>query len=204
MAKKISVRVIFLISVFALIFVAVVENAIVFVRCFSAAKEIPPLNYQIMRVKFYGSSDGNGENTVSANFSILDLQGNDCAVIERSWKGSYLFLTFRTAEFLGRTFCFPEKIYGSKTIDGRGGSSFGTGGTCLYPYYIDGGECFLRGSAIPSRQRKKLFHLAKFAFSPLSLFLKGFSKKHIVNLSSLMTGETKAIYCNADGSVYVQ
>lgn len=204
MSKKISVRVVLLIAVFALILAVVVKNAIVFVRCFSAAKEISPIDYQIMRVKFYGSSDVDGENMVSANFSILDLQGNDCAVIERSWKGSYLFLTFRTAEFAGRTFCFPEKIYGSKTINGRGSSSFGAGGTCLYPYYIDGGECFLRGRAIPARQRKKLFHLAKFAFSPLSLLLKGFSKKHIVNLSSLMTDETKSIFCNADGSVYVQ
>ena len=195
---------IFFVALFVFVVAVGIANAVKFARCFSAAKDVPPLDYYIMRVKFYGSSDVDGENTVSANFSILDPQGNDCAVIERSWKGNYLFLTFRTAEFSGRTFWFPEKIYGSETIDERGISRFGARGTSLYPYYVDGGQCFLRGRLIPSRQRKKLFQLAKFAFSPLSFFFKGFSKKHVVSLSSLVTGETKSIYCTADGSVYMQ
>src|SRR5574344_1696983 len=110
--RRIAVKVIFN-TLFLTMLLFFIVLAFRFGSCFGAASRLPRTrNYEIVRVLIYGTSRSENGDTVSAVISVLDVSGNECAVLERSWKGSSLAMDFRSAEFSGRKFIFPAKVYG--------------------------------------------------------------------------------------------
>lgn len=171
-----------------------VLNSILFGLCFPAAKHLSSLEYQILRIHILSSIDSDSERAVSARIAILDMEGNDCAVIERSWNGNYLFASFRTAKFDGKAFFFPDRIYSSETHPATKSIGARKGGTSLFPYYCEQKQCFLPGSRSAPASRRSMFFLARFAFSPLASVTSCFSEKYTVNLSECETDKDYGIF----------
>lgn len=202
MTKKISYFSMVLFNiVFSFFLFFFILNGILFGLCFAASDKIPTIDYQIMRINIFGFSNNNGENTVSAHISILDMQGNDCAVIERSWNGSYLHVTFKTSEFYDKKYYFPEKIFNTDTTFYSDSLLNGNRGTKLTSYYLENKQCYLLGSESSFWQRKYMYLLAKFAFSPLSYIASGFSQKYSVDLSECETGIIYGIFIDSNGNI---
>lgn len=178
-----------------------VLNSILFGLCFPAGKSLFSPEYQILRIHILGSIDSFSERAVSAKIAILDMEGNDCAVIERSWNGNYLFVSFRTAEFDGKTFFFPDRIYGSEAQTAKKSIGARKSGTRLFPYYTEQNQCFLPGSRSALTHRRNMFILARFAFSPLASVASGFSERYIVNLSECGTDKDYGIFVGSDGLI---
>jgi hypothetical protein len=187
---------------FTAVLAAFISYALKFGNCFSAAARLPPVEqYQVMRILIYGSSITHEGDTVSAVISILDTDGNECSVIERSWNGSSLSISFVTAEFSGKKIFFPSMIYGKNTVSERSSFSFRSSGTSLYPYYNDDRQCLLFGSRTSYRDRHNLYELARFAFNPASVLTGGFSRRYIVDLSRCRTGVYYSIITGFDGTI---
>ena len=104
-------------AVFASFLALFIVFAVRFANCFGAAERLPGVErYEIMRILPYGTSAGSDGETVSASVSILDTSGNECARIERSWRGSVLAVDFKSAEFSGKRFYFPCELYGREIV----------------------------------------------------------------------------------------
>ena len=87
--KSVSVGIIVLNLIFSLFILYSVVNFVWLFCCLNYSNSIYlPDNYEIMRIKIYGSSDFSSNETVSANISILNTDEVECAVIERSWSGT--------------------------------------------------------------------------------------------------------------------
>ena len=123
--------------------------------CWNAAASLKAnIPQEFLRIKIYGSSSDSEGNTVSGTFSIIDSNGNEIAVIERSWSGSYLAVEFARVGTEGKYFVFPSRIYGkNRIIEERRERSHGT---LLEKYYDDYGQCMLLGYGSTSASRKKL------------------------------------------------
>lgn len=176
-----------------------VLNSILFGLCFPAGKSLFSPEYQILRIHILGSIDSFSERAVSAKIAILDMEGNDCAVIERSWNGNYLFVSFRTAEFDGKTFFFPDRIYGSENQAAKNTAGAEKGGTKLFPYYCEHKQCFLPGGRSSPADRRNMFVLARFAFSPLASVVSGFSGRYTVRLFECETDKDYGIFAGRGG-----
>lgn len=183
-------------------------NIIMFCKCLNVQLNLPYYEYQVMRIKIYGKSDNFQENTLSANISILDMQGNDCAVIERSWNANYLNVVFKTSEFNNQVFYFPEKIVSSdfslRSTSYSNSFVSRSNGTNLYKYYLDNFQCFLIGSGSSYKQRNDLYNLAKFALSPLAYFTKRHSKKYTVDLSECVTNKYYGIFVDSNNNLILR
>ena len=68
-----------------------------------------PTQQEFLRVKIFGNSTTHDGNTISAEISIVDTNGNEIAAIERSWTGNYLGVEFAEVEFNDNYFLFPKK-----------------------------------------------------------------------------------------------
>ncbi len=187
----------FLLTLFA--FYNFIEYAI----CYSSVVSINEIkNEEYMRIKIYGSSDSANGNTVSATFSIIDSNGNEIAVIERSWSGSYLSVEFNKISMGGKNFLFPARIYGTNHILTR--SKNRKKGTTLAKYYNDNLQCMLLGSGSTYDQRKRLYSISRFATSTLPVIDFGFKNTYYVDLSACKTGVYYSIMLDSFGNLVLQ
>lgn len=176
-------------------------NAVGFVRCFRAAELAEAGAYQLMRIVVYGSSLSAEGETVSANISILDAEGNDCAVIERSWNGTSLSVDFVRAEFSGRRFFLPLAVRASGAAAVRPRlPRAASGSSSLMHYYLKDGRCCLPGSGGSDAGRKALFQSARFVLNPLSLaFRLGYASRCSVSLAQCGSGAYYGIFVEDGG-----
>lgn len=157
-----------------LVFVFLIWELFFYIKCYSYSFKIPKDDHQVLRIMLYGSSDNPEGETVSAKISVLDRNGSEIAVIERSWPDPYLSVDFRSAEFLNHKYFFPEMIYGSSTVANYRKFFKRNYGTNLDRYYMENYECLL---GVNKDQRKGLFYISYFALN-----------RNTVSLSSCKTG----------------
>lgn len=180
-------------------------SAIGFGRCFGAAEALPDVEkYQVMRIMIYGSSPSPEGGTVSASVSILDTDGNECAVIERSWNGEFLSADFVSAEFSGRKIFFPQKIYGGSAVYSVSGASVRRKGSFLAPYYVEHDQNLLLGAGFSAQDRRNLAVLSRFALSPSFFFAAGFSHKYRVDFSRCETGKVYCVWTDFRGGLALE
>jgi hypothetical protein len=192
-------------AVFVCFLILFIVFSVEFGECFSAAERIPKISdYQVMRILIYGTSTTENVDTVSAVISLFDTSGNECAVLERSWRGSSLAIDLKSAEFSGKKVFFPEVIYGRKTIYERRGFGIHTTGTPLSRYYNENGQCMLFGTDSTYENRRDLYKLARFAFNPLSVFTAGFSNRYTLDLSRCGTGVYYDVTISTNGTIRIQ
>lgn len=188
-AKKIRKSKLFFIVLLAVSGIILLFELAAFLQCYYFVKKVPEFSGQILRVILFGSSENPEGETVSAKIAVLDYNGSEIAVIERSWPKPYLAVDFRSASFLQNTYFFPEKIYGtssvseSKNIFERHSSSY------LDRYYIKKSRCLLGNNEL---QKKAMFSFFKFALN-----------KNTVNLSSCEIGKYYGVFAE-DGILTVQ
>ncbi len=168
----------------------------IFARCFFSVKRIPEItSYPVMHVLFYGSSP----DTVSARFTILDTDGKEFCIIDRSWNGQSLSVDFTSASFGGKEFLFPLSIRSSKA--GYENSARSGGGTFLPKYYLEDGECILLSSRYSSKIRAALKNLCFFAIWQSKRVQSKYSKIYSLELSGLKTGSGYEIVIDSKGSL---
>ena len=191
-------------AVFTSLLAAFIVFAVGFANCFSAAERLPRIErYEIMRILLYGTSAGGDGETVSASVSILDTSGNECARIERSWRGSALAVDFKSAQFSGQRFYFPCELYGRETVS-PSSALFRRRGTELFRYYNENGQCMLLGASSPFERRRDLYALVRFAFSPFSTFASGFSKDYSADLAQCRSGVYYSVIVGTDGTLKIE
>ena len=177
------------------------------VSCLNAAASLGGnIPQEFLRVKIYGSSsdsEGNGgTGTVSGTISIIDSNGNEIAVIERSWTGSYLAVEFARVGFAGKYFVFPSRIYGkNRIIEERRERSHGT---LLEKYYDDYGQCMLLGYGSNLAARKKLYHIAAFATGKYRVPSFGLVSRFSIDLSGCRPDRYYSISFDENGSYSIE
>ncbi len=156
---------------------------------------------EFLRIKIYGSSSDSEGNTVSGTFSIIDSNGNEIAVIERSWSGAYLAVEFARIGFNGKYFVFPSRIYGkNRIIEEKRERSHGT---LLEKYYDDYGQCMLLGYGSSLQQRKKLYRIAIFATGKYKVPGFGLVSRFSVDLSGCRPEHYYSISFNEFGQCII-
>ena len=191
-------------AVFASLLILFIVFAIGFANCFGAAERLPAIErYEIMRILIYGTSVGADGETVSASVSILNTSGNECARIERSWRGSVLAVDFKSAEFSGKRFYFPCELYGREIVSASS-PFFRRRGTELFRYYNENKQCMLLGASSPFERRRDLYALVRFAFSPFSTFASGFSKDYSADLAQCRSGVYYSVIVGTDGTLKIE
>ena len=101
-------------TIFTLIVFLFVLSVINYISCLKSSQKLSFYSnnsHEIMRIKIYGSSTSKEGNTISGTFSIINMNGNEIAVIERSWNGSYLGVEFNKIKLNGQKFVFSIKVY---------------------------------------------------------------------------------------------
>lgn len=170
-SKKKVLGGLFLFFMFSILMVELVR----FVSCYFYVRNVTQNETQVMRIMLFGSSDNPEGETVSAKISVLDSNGSEVAIIERSWPEPYLAVDFRSASFLGKNFYFPDLIYGTVSVTSH--KSFiqrRRSGTVLDRYYVEHEKCLLGTNRY---QKKALFNIFSFSLN-----------KNTVNLSSCENG----------------
>ncbi len=164
--------------------------SIQFFACFGAAKSLPEIGrHRIMRVIVYGSTYDMNSATVSARISIMDTEDSEVAVIERSWKGSTLFIDFVGADFLGRKVYFPYTV----RSDAR------KKGTLLERYYMEHGRCYLAGDNITEKEQKSFYYLGRYALGQAKRIFTAFTRLYTIDLSQCLSGRYYSVYTGMDG-----
>ena len=157
---------------------------------------------EFLRIKIYGSSSDSDGNTVSGTFSIIDSNGNEIAVIERSWSGSYLAVEFARVSIDGKYFVFPSRIYGkNRIIEERRERSKGTH---LEKYYDDYGQCMLLGYGSSLKERQKLYRIAAFATGKYRVPAFGLISRFSIDLSGCRPDRYYSISFSANGDYVVE
>lgn len=173
--------------------------------CWNAAASLHEnIPQEFLRIKIYGSSTSavTEGNTVSGTFSIIDSNGNEIAVIERSWSGSYLAVEFARVGSDGKYFVFPSRIYGkNRIIEERRERSHGT---LLEKYYDDYGQCMLLGYGSSLSDRKKLYRIAAFATGKYRVPSFGLVTRFSIDLSGCRPDRYYSISFNENGSFVVE
>ncbi len=183
-----------------------------YLACWNAALSLSSnIPQEFLRVKIYGSSydsDTSPANqltatgTVSGNFAIIDSNGNEIAVIERSWSGSYLAVEFARIGIDSKYFIFPSRIYGkNRIIEEKRERSHGT---LLEKYYDDYGQCMLLGYGSSLKQRKLLYRIAAFATGKYPVPGFGLVTRFSIDLSACRPDRYYSISFNEDGSYSLQ
>ena len=191
-------------AVFASLLALFIVFAVRFANCFGAAERLPAIErYEIMRILPYGTSAGSDGETVSASVSILDTSGNECARIERSWRGSVLAVDFKSAEFSGKRFYFPCELYGREIVSAAS-PFFRRRGTELFRYYNENTQCMLLGASSTFEDRRDLYSLARFAFSPFSAFAADFSRRYSADLAQCRAGVYYSVIVGTDGTLKIE
>lgn len=177
-----------------------------YLACWNAAVTLPSnVPQELVRVKIYGSSSDskdNTESTVSGTFAIIDSNGNEITVIERSWSGSYLAVEFTRVGVDGKYFVFPSRIYGkNRIIEERQERSHGT---LLEKYYNDYNQCMLFGYGSSLKQRKLLYRIAAFATGKYAVPTFGLVTRFSIDLSGCRPDRYYSISFNTDGSFVIE
>ena len=174
-----------------------------YLACWNAALSLNQnVPQEFLRIKIYGSSGAENSGTVSGTFSIIDSNGNEIAVIERSWSGSYLSVEFARVTVDGNYFIFPSRIYGkNRIIEVRRERSHGT---LLEKYYDDYGQCMLLGYGSSLDQRKKLYKIARFATGKYLVPTFGLVTRFSIDLSSCRPDKYYSISFTEDGSYFIE
>ena len=184
--KSVSIGIIALNLIFSLFILYSVVNFVWLFCCLNYSNFIYlPDNYEIMRIKIYGSSDFSSNETVSANISILNTDEVECAVIERSWSGTSIAID---------CFSFNNKLENEKFHSGRKG-------TLLTPYYLENNKCLLLGFGYSNKQMENLHSIVKYSFSNFSSILGVFTKKVIIDLSRCEIGKIYSVIVNPNGNI---
>ena len=170
-----------------------------YLACWNAAISLPSnIPQEFLRIKIYGSES----DTVSGTFSIIDSNGNEIAVIERSWTGAYLAVEFARVGIDGKYFIFPSRIYGkNKIIEERRERSHGT---LLEKYYDDYGQCMLLGYGSSLNQRKLLYRIAAFATGKYKVPSFALVTRFSIDLSGCRPDRYYSISFSADGDYVVE
>ena len=165
-----------------------------YLSCWNSAASLPSnIPQEFLRIKIYSTT----EDTVSGTFSIIDSNGNEIAVIERSWSGSYLAVEFAGLSVNNRYFFFPARIYGkNRIIEDRKERSKGT---FLEKYYNDYGQCMLLGYGSSLKQRKRLYNISAFATGKYKVPTFGLVKRFSIDLSSCRPDIYYSISFDKDG-----
>ncbi|MBR1640557.1 MAG: hypothetical protein IJ688_14380 [Treponema sp.] len=172
-------------------------------KSYSAAANLECLqnSHEIMRIKIYGSSYSTEGNTVSASLSIIDSNGNEISVIERSWSGSYLGAEFARVSLYGKNFVFPVSIFGKNNI--YGSYSGWKKGTMLERYYNDYRQCMLLGHGSSYKDRRQLYWLSAFAVKKYPLPQFSMVDYISLDLSGCKSECFYSIICEEDGNISV-
>lgn len=170
-----------------------------YLACWNAAISLPSnIPQEFLRIKIYGSES----DTVSGTFSIIDSNGNEIAVIERSWTGAYLAVEFARVGIDGKYFIFPSRIYGkNRIIEERRERSHGT---LLEKYYDDYGQCMLLGYGSSLSQRKLLYRIAAFATGKYKVPSFALVTRFSIDLSGCRPDRYYSIRFSADGDYVVE
>ena len=174
-----------------------------YLSCWNAAAGLAQnIPQEFLRIKIYGSTFESEGNTVSGTFSIIDSNGNEIAVIERSWSGSYLAIEFALVNFNGKRFVFPSRIYGKNRIieEGRERSH----GTLLEKYYDDYGQCMLLGYGSSFKNRRQLYKIAALATGKYKVPTFGLVTRFSIDLSACRPDKYYSIRFNEDGNYIVE
>lgn len=194
----------FILSLLVLCFgIYIIFTSFVYLSCFISSRKVNS-NYQqeLIRIKIYGSSTSSEGNTVSGVFSIVDSNGNEIAVIERSWKGSYLAIEFAQVHFNNQNFVFPDRIYGKNRINEEKNER--KYGTELQKYYNENGQCILLGYGSKLSQRKALFCLSSFATKQYNVVDFGRISNYTIDLSGCETEKYYSIKKDEYGRITIQ
>lgn len=191
---------------FVIVFVITVMfiNCIFCFSCFRFSSELTDYantQLELLRIKIYGASSSKEGDTVSGTFSIIDTAGNEIAVIERSWNGSYLAVEFCKINLNGNSFVFPTKIYGKQNIieDNKEWEK----GTSLRKYYTENRQCLLYGFGSTLRQRKTLYFISLMSLKKVSMINSYFTSFYSVDLSECKTNRYYSISCDKHGNMFV-
>ena len=170
-----------------------------YLACLNSAASLPSnIPQEFLRIKIYGITD----DTVSGTFSIIDSNGNEIAVIERSWSGSYLAVEFACIRLTDKYFIFPSRIYGRKRIiEERHERSKGT---FLEKYYDDYGQCMLLGYGSSLSQRKKLYSIAAFATGKYKVPSFGLVRRFSIDLSGCRPEKYYSISFEENGQFKIE
>ena len=173
-----------------------------YLSCWNAAAGLRQnIPQEFLRIKIYGSSSESEGNTVSGTFSIIDSNGNEIAVIERSWSGSYLAIEFALVNTNGKCFIFPSRIYGkNRIIEERRERSHGT---LLEKYYNDYGQCMLLGYGSSLKTRRQLYKIAAFATGKYKVPTFGLVTRFSIDLSGCRPDKYYSISFSEDGNYIV-
>lgn len=201
-------------------------SCFIYTRLYFSVKGCPSEQGQeLLRIKIYGSSTGPEGNTISATFSIIDTNGNEIAVIERSWSGVYLAVEFSKLTLFNENYIFPSKIYGKDRIIDEYSLAMGTAlhgnrlamgtalidklkfsssGTDLVKYYNENNQCMLLGYESTYKKRSRLFMISSFTTGKIPVFNFGLSKKIIIDLSNCSSDRYYSIKSNYFGDLEIQ
>jgi len=174
-----------------------------YLSCWNAAAGLlQNIPQEFLRIKIYGSTFESEGNTVSGTFSIIDSNGNEIAVIERSWSGSYLAIEFALVNSSGKRFIFPSRIYGkNRIIEERHERSHGT---LLEKYYNDYGQCMLLGYGSSFKTRRQLYKIAALATGKYKVPSFGLVTRFSIDLSACRPDKYYSIRFNEDGNYIVE
>lgn len=168
-------------------------------KVYFAANELPErTGSELLRINIFGSSQIEGESTVSATFSLIDSNGNETAVIERSWAGNYLVVDFYRVAIAKKIFYFPEGIYAKNRIFD---SARIKRGTKLSRYYDENTQCMLLGYGSTKSQRHHLYDISSFANGHYKVPRLTAVKKITIDLSDCKTGVYYSVQLGADGNL---
>ncbi len=186
-----------------LVFVDLVFSAALYLSLFNSSKHCNGnADQELLRIKIYGSSTTDEGNTVSGTVSIIDSNGNEIAVVERSWSGAYLAVDFSQSRFNNNYYIFPGTIFGKNRIFDIKKSE--RKGTDLSRYYNENGQCMLLGYGSYLKQRKAMYKIANFTLGKYPVF--DFFKKTTtlsLDLSGCRTGHYYSISSTENGDLVV-
>ena len=160
-----------------------------------------PVQQEFLRIRIFGSSSSADGNTISAEFSIVDTNGNEIAAIERSWSGNYLGLEFSEVDFNGEYFLFPSQIYGKERI--MESKPAKNKSTTLEKYYDENHQCMLLGFGSTFEERNKLYKIARFATNHFLVLSFGHVKSYSLDLSNCRINTWYSIQRTADGNLII-
>lgn len=184
----------------ALIVFYIIYSGFIYTRVYLSAKRLSSFySNELIRIKIFGSSRNEDGNTVSARISIIDTNGNETAVIERSWSGNYLSINFYKTSICKKSFFFPVEIYGKNQM--LEGQRFHTVGTSLNRYYDENQECLLLGASSTKKDRQHLYNISSFANGKNFVFKIGKVHQLTVDLSYCQTGAYYSVSVGKDGKL---
>ena len=190
------------IFLFFIISIYIIANTLSLFICYYTASKLPDVGAQeFLRIKIYGSTYSSTGNTISASFSLVDSNGYDLAVIERSWSGSYLAVQFSDVKIKEKHYTFPSRIYGkNKIIEEKSEQKKGTN---LVKYYNINNQCRLFGYGYTTEDRKNFYRLSSFVTKKYPLLYFGQVNNFSVDLSNCRPDRYYSIGTNGKGEIIV-